>query len=495
LRLCLLAGAILLLISGSQLLCDDAFARVGGGQSYGGGGSSGGGSYSGGGDDAGLLYLLVWLVIRHPYLGIPLLIAFVIFKIVVGGKKGRERVQVAASQRRGPPSAAPSGLRVATAARQVDANFSEPAFLDFAQVLYARVHQERPGEGLSALAPFLSDEARAALGQRSQGVESVRDVIFGATRLVAARRQGSWLVLDVRFETNLTEVKAGKPTQLLVTEVWKLRKSADVLSPPPERLVALACPSCGNPAETRANGTCVHCDTPIASGRALWNVSSIRVIQQEPVTPPPLRLGGAEPGEDLPTVFDPQLPSALRAFLTRHPEFDLGAFLKHVGHVFVTLQEAWSTQTWEKARVHETDPLFQSHRYWMERYRRFGLRNHLEEIELLEIVPVRVETDAFYEAVTVRIRARMKDYTKDSSGKLVAGDDTRARRFSEYWTFIRTAGQSTASTHPEDRCPSCGAPLDRMGETGVCGYCEAKVSTGRHDWVLSAIEQSEAYVG
>jgi hypothetical protein len=30
---------------------------------------------------------------------------------------------------------------------------------------------------------------------------------------------------------------------------------------------------------------------------------------------------------------------------------------------------------------------------------------------------------------------------------------------------------------------------------GVCGYCDAKITTGAFDWVLSRIEQDESYVG
>jgi len=30
---------------------------------------------------------------------------------------------------------------------------------------------------------------------------------------------------------------------------------------------------------------------------------------------------------------------------------------------------------------------------------------------------------------------------------------------------------------------------------GTCTYCQAKVTTGEFDWVLSRIEQDEVYVG
>jgi uncharacterized protein with PIN domain len=97
--------------------------------------------------------------------------------------------------------------------------------------------------------------------------------------------------------------------------------------------------------------------------------------------------------------------------------------------------------------------------------------------------------------VTVRIYARMRDWTEDRDGNVVGGSRSEDRIFSEYWTFLRSAGGAGRPRENLDQCPSCGAPLDRVSETGVCGYCEAKITGGEHDWVLSAIEQDEAYRG
>ena len=43
--------------------------------------------------------------------------------------------------------------------------------------------------------------------------------------------------------------------------------------------------------------------------------------------------------------------------------------------------------------------------------------------------------------------------------------------------------------------PCCGAPLDNVSQTGVCGYCDTKITTGDFDWVLSRIDQCEVYSG
>ncbi len=42
--------------------------------------------------------------------------------------------------------------------------------------------------------------------------------------------------------------------------------------------------------------------------------------------------------------------------------------------------------------------------------------------------------------MTVRIFAKMLDYTEDAEGKVVEGSKKKKRKFSEYWTFIRRIG-------------------------------------------------------
>ncbi|MBN1336506.1 MAG: TIM44-like domain-containing protein [Deltaproteobacteria bacterium] len=497
-----------------------ALARVGGGQDWGGGGGGGGGGGSigsfggGGGGEGDIFFFLIWLILRHPTIGVPVAIVVLVLLFL---SRGRMRVGVGrrGSTRRAtwqpgpyPPDpvppfpsidAPPSRPRPPLEEiRLSDPNFSLPAFLDFAQVVYARVQQARPHPDLGAVAAYVSPETRRVLAERSRGVTQVRDVIFGTTRVSSGRRAGTFLVLDVVFEANLTEVRAGSPDrteQVLVSETWTFRKSADALSPAPDRLVALACPSCGNPTETRPDGSCVHCDAPLDRGRALWEVVEMNVLSREPVTPPRLAPGGIEQGADLPTRTDPAFPALMRAFVGRHPDFDRAVFLKRVSEIFLILQQAWDQDRWEDARPWETDPLFQTHRYWMDRYRRFGLRNRLADIQVLDVVLVKVDSDAFYESLTVRLKARMRDWTEDRSGRVVSGDPERPRTFSEYWTFIRAWGTGAAPRARPDTCPSCGAPLDRVSQTGVCGYCNAKITGGAFDWVLSMIEQDDVYAG
>lgn len=470
------------------LLVGEALARAGGGHDF--SGPSGGGSWSGGGGGGSIdgdgIGLLIWLVIEHPVIGIP--VALVVIGFVVWSKThGVDQRRVVRTQHRPfvPPKAD------ARALRSRDPNFSEPLFLDLARLVYTRAHEARGRGDWDVLAPYLTPAVIDALRRRAPG-QPVRDVILGATRIDGVGFSGDTVRIAVLFEGNLTE----GPQKRIVRERWSFRRAADTLSPGPDRMRVLACPSCGSPIETTKEGRCRNCDAVLTDGRIQWQVHEVQVLVSEPA--PPLRLtrgAGIEVGTDLPLVLAPDLPAQLRAFQARHPETSWPELRARFVEVFVRIQEAWSEQTWEKARPFETDFLFQQHRYWIERYAAEGLKNRMDRVQVTDVALARIAVDAYLEAVTVRIFARMRDWTENARGEVVGGSRTQDRVFSEYWTFLRSAGAPAKPRDQVDNCPSCGAPLDNVSETGVCGYCDARITGGEYDWVLSAIDQDEAYRG
>lgn len=496
-------GLAALAVLGLLLGAGEALARVGGGQGYSGGGGGGGGGYSGGGggggDGGAIIELLIWLVIHHPAIGVPVTIFLI--GVVLYSKLGAADRQIRTHR----PTPGPMGPPpVARPQRQailaLDPNFSEPLFIDYVQLVYARAQRARGDGQTAALRPLATPAAIQSLLALRGGAEEVRDIIVGSTNLVGMRRQGGRLTLLVDIEVNLTEVRAGKEVQLLRRERLNFGRHEGVLSPGPEAMRSLGCPSCGSTQEITVAGTCPNCGIVRTGGLHQWELEALQVVENRPLSPPELHLGGGiEPGTRLRTVVDPNLAVQVRALTTRHPGFSWEAFNQTAERIFLKLQEAWSTQRWELARPYQTDALFQTHRFWMERYRRFGLVNRVENVAVRRIELARVDVDAFYESITLRIFASMLDWTEQArDGKLVAGSRDEPRVMSEYWTFIRRIGgpaRPDGAGFDAERCPSCGAPLDRVSPSGVCGYCEAKITTGDFDWVLTRIEQDEAYRG
>ena len=487
----------------------DAEARVGGGQRYSrpSGGSRGGGGFSGGGGggEADIIFLLIHLIIEVPIIGVPLtllFIGFVIARWYIGGGSNRvvhrsraeNHAAAARAQRRRAPA-----VRGLQRLRKADTGFSMPVFLDFALLVHRRSLEALGSGRFDAMTPFLSQRALGQLRANHEGVERVDDVVAGGVRVSEVTWRGGFVVAEVIYEdTRVETLKNGQTREVIVHERWSFRRAADVTSLPPAEMMALSCPSCGAAIEVDAMGACVACSSPITSGQLQWQVHGVEVGHRSKVIAPEVGFvaGGDEASVDLPTLHDRDLQAAVRRLLARHPDLSMEAFSERVSLVYHRLQAAWSAGKWSNARPYVTDSQYQALRYWMDRYQRHGLANRLEDVELERVTVVKVDIDAWYESITVRVWGSMRDYIVDvSTDKVVGGNQRKARRFSEYWTFLR-AGGTDGSTHGHtDACPSCGAPLDDVSHTGVCGYCDSKITSGQFDWVLARIEQPEAYGG
>ncbi|HEX5270702.1 MAG TPA: TIM44-like domain-containing protein [Gemmataceae bacterium] len=481
-----------------------ADARVGGGQSYsGGGGHGGGGGSGGGGNGAGEVILwILWglfdLTVHYPAIGIPLdILVLSVFVGIVYWRSTRARpVPSYSSQEQHLPGrrqTAPAE-RALDALREHDPNFSTVLFQDFVYALYARVQEARGRKDLPTWSPYLSPKATEALGRRGgPGLRRVGGIIVAASRVVGVSNPEGGTVVAVEFETNYTETyDSGRETTWYARERWSFSRDAGVLSRPPETITALHCPKCGGALEQGADGACRHCGVKITGGRFDWYVTGVRLLTCEDKGPL-LTRSVQEVGTDLPTIFHPRLAATRARFLAQNPDFDWDRLSRRIRHTFVELQAAWSERDWETARPYVSDALFQMLNYWITEYRRQHLRNVLEDVKVESLDLVKVSTDAYYDALTFRIFARMRDYTTDEQGKVVCGSPHSVRRFSEYWTFIRRRGAGE-KTHGDKQCPNCGAPL-KINMAGVCEYCRGKVTSGEFDWVLSRIEQDEAYQG
>src|SRR5256885_8401126 len=157
-------------VFGIVLLATEAYARVGGGQSYGGGGGSGGG-----GGGGALIYLIVrlllWLTIEHPVIGIPVDIIVIALVIYWFAKPVKNSISIATSAVVAAPDAASTAVqqqnfqKAFNQLRRFDPNFSEIIFIDFCYALYGKAHEAR-GHGAKALdelSPYLSEAARDSL--------------------------------------------------------------------------------------------------------------------------------------------------------------------------------------------------------------------------------------------------------------------------------------------------------------------------------------------
>lgn len=480
-------------------LIDVAEARVGGGQGFSSGSRGGSG---GGGIDAGLIWLLIRMAFYYPHIGIPILLLMMGFAWWQAQTSDSWSRGVRSS-RHDPVYAQPNTVRRKTRKPQIDTEWqklerldrglSRPVLLDFLSLVYRRSWAAVSNGQWGPISPFAGPSVQEALLAVTPAGTDISDVVTASTSIEKVKIGRTWTTLDVLITSS--KVIDGQPTYM--EESWRFRRATAARSLPPEDALRLGCPSCGAAVEADSMGRCTNCDTPITEGQLQWQAVGAAVRVRRPVAPPEVSFwdGTEEDSVHLASVVAPDLDARIRSFNGRHPDFDTEAWEARVHRVFLSLQESWSANRWELARPHVTDATYNQLRFWIERYRRAGLRNRLDNVRITQMQVVDVRADAWYESITVRFWGAMKDaIVEESTGKVVGGNAKLDRHFSEYWTFLRAVG-SGVDSKPAETCPSCGAPLDRINAAGTCGYCDSVITTGRFDWVLSRIDQAEAYRG
>ena len=503
-RRAILLAALIVTLSASL-----AWARVGGGQSFGGGH---GGGHGGSGSDTidlifaafQLIYFLLWLCANYPYVGFPLIALIIVAFIILLIKNGRTSARMPSHKpRREPRVSERLTTRGATQKlRAEDPNFSEIILLDFVNLVYARYMEAKGAAGDPAsLTPYVAPTLLEQLEKERQTAPVIEGVIVGSSQVARVSQiKDGWQIV-VELETNYVERgaqdKKGVGWYARARMTFQRRAGAKSLGP--EFTKSLNCPSCGSPVKVDQTGQCAYCGKVVKPGEFTWELVGLRESDKEPREKITLELGGVEVGTDLPTLYDPQLEAERKAFALAYASFGWDRFDARVKETFFAIQKAWTEQSWEAARPYETDRLFQTHLFWIERYRTQGCANKLEDIGIDRVDTAKIERDPYFDLITVRIFAHMIDYTVDAQGKVIDGNKKTSRKFSEYWTFIRKAG-FTPKAAPEGaepatgQCPSCGAPL-KVSMSGVCEYCGANVSGGEFDWTLAKIEQDEVYTG
>ncbi len=489
---------IAIILAIGVLAIGDAFGRPGGGGSYSGGGghSSGGGGSSGGssGGGSGIFELLYWLLrlcIEVPYIGIPI-VCLVIGWFVYNAYKQHQNKDWDS----GPPVELQQAIDLEDI-KIVDPDFSPVLFEDFAFRLFSTAHRARHSEPtLATVAPYVTESARLSLRTRSPTGVPVVSVVVGAMRVteldlpnVLSESSGRARI-SVEFEAN---VSTTEHTYYSV-ELWRFsRDSAARTKPPSTR--TFPCPNCGAPWQAAESGTqkCASCGEIVDNGRFDWVVElvTVRSIDERP----PTLLGDVEErGNDLPTYKQPRVDQNMLELTRRDPETTLPALILRLQLIYAQLNTAWATNDLRPARGLVSDGLYDYLTYWTDAYKQQDLRNALENMRITHHSLSKVTRDRYFDAVTIRIFATGLDYTvKVSTGKVVKGSKRNERAYSEYWTLIRSASRKGSPT-TRPNCPNCGAAL-QITSSGECEHCNAHVTAGEFDWVLSKIEQDDSYRG
>jgi DNA-directed RNA polymerase subunit RPC12/RpoP len=299
--------------------------------------------------------------------------------------------------------------------------------------------------------------------------------------------------VTLEIESNLTLGDAGSERTQYAAETWSLVRDASVRTKPPQAVRSFHCPNCGAPFASSGSDRCDYCGEVVSGGRFDWTVAAVAVDTVED-RPPALTGTVEEEGTDLPTVFHPLVQTRRAELLRDDPATTDQALAARLQLIYGELNTAWTSLDLTPIRPYVSDSLYDYLQYWIDAYRRQGLRNVLQGMRLTRWELVKVVRDRWFDAITFRIRGTGRDTTvREASGELVGGRPDRDREYTEYWTLIRGAGVRGAP-RADKSCPNCGAGLE-INQAGQCQHCGARITRGDFDWVLSRIEQDESYTG
>ena len=194
------------------------------------------------------------------------------------------------------------------------------------------------------------------------------------------------------------------------------------------------------------------------------------------------------------TYRDDHLDQRWLQLTAEDPAIAEASILARLHHVYRVVNDAWTANDLGPARAVVSDGLADYLQYWLDAYKKQGLRNVLEDMRITHQVPAKLVRDKQFDALTIRIWGTGKDYViKTADGSHVRGSKHRERKYSEYWTLIRSAARK-GPPKADGACSNCGAPLT-VTAAGACGHCGTHVTSGEFDWVLSKIEQDDSYRG
>ena len=472
-------------------------ARPGGSESYSGGGGHSGGT-SGGGSSGAIFELVYWLIrfiVVYPVIGLPIL-ALIIGYVL----RSAYRQQQNKDWDSGPPVALQRTIEL-TDVRRLDPAFSQVVFEDFAFRLFSTAHRARhTAASLATVAPYVAEAARAALAARVPVGQPVVQVVVGALRTyrveIPEDTQGPGAVprrvrIGIEYEAN---VATADHTYYSV-ESWLFGRDATVQSRPPGAARTFPCPSCGAPWQATQSGTqvCASCGQAVDNGRFDWVVEQISLASCDE-RPPTLTTEVPERGTGLPTYRQPDVDTAWMQLTRDDPQLTEPALHARLDMIYTQLNVAWSNNDLGPIRGLVSDGLYDYLQYWIDAYRRQGLRNVLAEMRLTHTTLAKITRDRYFDALTIRIWGAGKDYViRTETDALVRGSKNRERPYSEYWTLVRSAGRKGAPI-ADPACGNCGAPL-QIAQSGACEHCGAHVTGGELDWVVSKIEQDDSYRG
>ena len=469
------AGLALLIAVGIVALCPHTLlARAGGGEGFSGGGGDGSGG--GGGGSAIILELIIWLLLTHPAIGIPVLIvAGIVYYFTHTTVRNAVRTS---RQTRGLNAMDESAEAAALAALQErDPSFNVDGFYQRVSGAFMKIQEAWCAQQLSAVRPFISDgvHERFRLQFLEQQAEGTRDRMSGISieqvQLVQISSDNLFDTAVVRIDATAVDqtisstdgrVISGSGESVEFAEYWSFLRRRGVQSTDKAGLIEGHCPNCGAPLELNAGARCQSCHALLRSGQYDWALTEITQESE----------WRAEDSRSLPGMAEIQ---------REDPDFTLADMEDRVAVIF-----------WRKVRADrlgKIDPLhkvaaddfckdYQKLLQAVNGNRAFWGDCAVGSVQTLGLIP-----GAPMNRALVEIHWSGKRWQINENGSAQATEESNVAR--NLMVLERKSGIKTDSNAviSSAHCPQCGAPVtDDISD--ACSFCGAVLNDGSRGWVL-----------
>ncbi|MCK6527411.1 TIM44-like domain-containing protein [Myxococcota bacterium] len=468
-----------------------ALARGGGGEHWGGGGGSGGG---GGDVDIGpIVELLVWLLLRHPEVGVPLVALAILAAVAWAWWEGTLGTRRAVRRRSwggmgGAPS--PDRERGLARLREADPAFDEGRFAGRATRAFLEVQEGWAAERLDGARRLLSDglHARFRVQLDLIRLSGKRDAVAGmrvlGARILAVDAGDRFDAVHLRIDAVArdTDVPAGTPEAEVrrralaapeerFAEVWSFFRRKGATTRPGHDVVEGNCPNCGASVESGGTVRCGHCRALVNSGVHDWVVGEITQVDAWHPHPSARVPGEAE-------------------IAARDPAYGRQAVEDRAALLFWKWMEARVTgRAGAVAKVALPEVRAAAEGEAVE------LRGRGEAFLARDLVVGAVELAAAHPDPGGRDRLHVR--VRWSGRTATASPGTDLSRVAPWprTSYLVLGREAGVVTEPEAglssaHCRGCGAPLGD-GDQPSCEYCGAELAAGDQDWVLEAVLSPE----
>ncbi len=476
---------LLLVVIASFLMficCDTSWARAGGG-----GGYRGGGGYSGGGGgDGGGLFILIWLVLRHPVIGIPVLIIVGIFSYY-GGKQGRN-YHVTRTIRRYNQQQDEDHLGEELAKIQErDPEFDADAFLGKVSTAFLKIQDAWSSQNMVPVRHFVSDGVferfSLQLDMMKQCIlkNMMQDVQVIHADIVSVESDSTFDSINVKIFASAVDYSVDLENNQMVdgssepdyfTEFWTFlrRPGAKTVS---HNLVDNCCPNCGALLDIVDKVECPSCNAVVNSGDYDWVLTEI--TQESEWT---CNTTHAITGADEMRKKDP-------AFNVNHIEDRVSVmFYRWISaRFFADSKYIAKLATESFISEHKNDFTPQPD----------GSHEFYADAAVGAVETIDVERDGEFDRVRVRVRwsGHLESYKLP---RLITPDYDSSRIRNHEFVLIRksNAVSSDKNVLSSTHCPNCGAP-EVISDKPFCEYCHTPLNDGSRDWVLEDIRPFGGY--